>query len=171
MSFRLFIYYCALCGGWAAFLTWGLVRFIAQTTPTTGVVVQAALRSGISGAPLPAAISFVSPVLHATVPRRLVGALAPAAATVRRAGRATLAAGVRPFAGRVGGGVKGERTLLAGQAGIEAQWRCGDGIIDGATPVHEYDRGTWGPAEAERIIARSGGWHQPQPQPQPKDGT
>jgi hypothetical protein len=25
MSFRLFIYYCALCGGWAAFLTWVVV--------------------------------------------------------------------------------------------------------------------------------------------------
>ena len=22
MSFKLFIYYCALCGGWAAFLAW-----------------------------------------------------------------------------------------------------------------------------------------------------
>ena len=26
MSFRLFIYYCALCGGWAAFLAWAVVQ-------------------------------------------------------------------------------------------------------------------------------------------------
>lgn len=29
MSFRLFIYYCALCGGWAALLGWMLGRFLA----------------------------------------------------------------------------------------------------------------------------------------------
>jgi len=29
MSFRLFIYYCALCGGWAAFVGWILGRLIA----------------------------------------------------------------------------------------------------------------------------------------------
>jgi hypothetical protein len=28
MSFRLFIYYCALCGGWAALLGWGLAQFV-----------------------------------------------------------------------------------------------------------------------------------------------
>src|SRR5262245_41306042 len=28
MSFRLFIYYCALCGGWAAFFGWILGRLI-----------------------------------------------------------------------------------------------------------------------------------------------
>ena len=28
MSFKLFIYYCALCGGWAAFLAWGLVQWL-----------------------------------------------------------------------------------------------------------------------------------------------
>ncbi len=33
MSFRLFIYYCALCGGWAAFLGWALGRMIAPHNP------------------------------------------------------------------------------------------------------------------------------------------
>ena len=28
MSFKLFIYYCALCGAWAAFLAWGLVQWL-----------------------------------------------------------------------------------------------------------------------------------------------
>ncbi len=31
MSFRLFIYYCAICGGWAAFFGWGLGRLVATT--------------------------------------------------------------------------------------------------------------------------------------------
>ncbi len=34
MSFRLFIYYCALCGGWAAFFGWMLGRFISPATIT-----------------------------------------------------------------------------------------------------------------------------------------
>jgi Inner membrane component of T3SS, cytoplasmic domain len=32
MSFRLFIYYCALCGGWAAFVGWALARMLATTS-------------------------------------------------------------------------------------------------------------------------------------------
>jgi hypothetical protein len=31
MSFRLFIYYCALCGGWAAFFGWALGRILSPT--------------------------------------------------------------------------------------------------------------------------------------------
>ena len=34
MSFRLFIYYCALCGGWAAFFGWMLGRFLSPATIT-----------------------------------------------------------------------------------------------------------------------------------------
>jgi hypothetical protein len=33
MSFRIFIYYCALCGGWAAFVGWGLGRLLAPSAP------------------------------------------------------------------------------------------------------------------------------------------
>jgi hypothetical protein len=33
MSFRLFVYWCALCGGWAAVAGWGLGRFVAGGDP------------------------------------------------------------------------------------------------------------------------------------------
>ncbi|HYV39869.1 MAG TPA: FHA domain-containing protein [Gemmataceae bacterium] len=33
MSFRLFIYYCALCGGWAAFLGWFAGEFLKPSAP------------------------------------------------------------------------------------------------------------------------------------------
>jgi len=29
------------------------------------------------------------------------------------------------------------------------------------TPVHEYDPGTWGPIEADRLAADIGGWQNP----------
>ena len=30
-------------------------------------------------------------------------------------------------------------------------------------PVFEYEPGTWGPAEEERLVADAGGWHCPAP--------
>lgn len=33
MSFKNFIYYCAICGGWAAFLSWGLAEGLGIFTP------------------------------------------------------------------------------------------------------------------------------------------
>jgi len=29
--------------------------------------------------------------------------------------------------------------------------------------VHEYEPGTWGPRETERLATDIGGWHNPQP--------
>jgi glucose-6-phosphate 1-dehydrogenase len=72
------------------------------------------------------------------------------------------AAGRSPYARLLGDAMSGDAILFARQDAVEAQWRVVDGILDDATPVHEYDPGTWGPSEADRIIARSGGWHRPQ---------
>lgn len=58
MSFRLFIYYCAVCGAWAAFVGWGLgmlmapagkgiwVRFAQDVVPMTALGVLVALALG-----------------------------------------------------------------------------------------------------------------------------
>jgi glucose-6-phosphate 1-dehydrogenase len=35
------------------------------------------------------------------------------------------------------------------------------------TPVYQYEPGTWGPPEADRIVADVGGWHNPLPQESP----
>jgi glucose-6-phosphate 1-dehydrogenase len=34
-------------------------------------------------------------------------------------------------------------------------------ILDGATPVHEYEPGSWGPSEADALTRDVGGWHVP----------
>ena len=75
MSFRLFIYYCALCGGWAAFLTWGLVQGIDQADPRPTGLFRATLIAGILGALVAAAIGFVDAILNATGTQRLVRVL------------------------------------------------------------------------------------------------
>jgi glucose-6-phosphate 1-dehydrogenase len=71
--------------------------------------------------------------------------------------------GALPYERLLGDAMRGDATLFASEEAVEAEWRTVDGILGDATPVHEYEPGTWGPAEAERIISRSGGWHEPQP--------
>jgi glucose-6-phosphate 1-dehydrogenase len=44
---------------------------------------------------------------------------------------------------------------------VEAAWSVVDPVLGNVTPVHEYDPNTWGPIEADRIIAGDGGWYDP----------
>lgn len=43
MSFRLFVYYCALCGAWAAWLGWALGRLVAPSGDLARALVQGLL--------------------------------------------------------------------------------------------------------------------------------
>jgi len=47
--------------------------------------------------------------------------------------------------------MRGDQTLFARQDEIEAQWRVVDPVLGDVAPLHMYDRGTWGPQEAERL--------------------
>jgi predicted membrane-bound spermidine synthase len=71
MSFKLFIYYCALCGAWAAFLTWGLVQGLG-----VGAVDSAFLRviliGGILGALVAGAVGMMDAILNAKGSQRYV---------------------------------------------------------------------------------------------------
>jgi len=55
----------------------------------------------------------------------------------------------------------GDRTLFGSEAGVEAAWRIVDPVLNPEAPLHHYDRGSWGPDEAERIAANVGGWIKP----------
>ncbi len=64
MSFRLFIYYCAICGGWAAFLTWGILA----ATGLRGNVspyLWATLTGALLGMIVASAIGAVDALLNA----------------------------------------------------------------------------------------------------------
>jgi glucose-6-phosphate 1-dehydrogenase len=58
----------------------------------------------------------------------------------------------------------GNQELFAREDAVEAAWRVVDPVLGNVTPVYEYEPGTWGPPEAERIVERVGGWHNPLPQ-------
>ena len=70
---------------------------------------------------------------------------------------------MKPYERLLGDAMKGDATLFAREDAVEAEWRVVSGILGDATPLHTYQPGTWGPAEAERIIAEPSGWHRPGP--------
>ena len=61
----------------------------------------------------------------------------------------------------LGDAMAGDATLFARQDGVEAAWEIVQPILGGATPVREYEPGTWGPSEADALVADAGGWHSP----------
>lgn len=71
MSFRLFIYYCATCGGWAAFLTWGLLAATGWRGHLNHYLF-ATLTGGVLGALVASAIGGVDAVLNAVGSQRYV---------------------------------------------------------------------------------------------------
>ena len=53
----------------------------------------------------------------------------------------------------LGDAMAGDGTLFASQEGVEAAWAIVQPILGLATPVHDYEPGTWGPPEAEKLTA------------------
>ncbi len=68
-----------------------------------------------------------------------------------------------PYERLLGDAMRGDPSLFVREDAVEAAWAVVDPVLDGATPLYEYDPQTWGPVEAERIIAGDGGWHDPKP--------
>lgn len=60
----------------------------------------------------------------------------------------------------LGDALAGDDTLFARQDSIQHEWRIVDPILGNVTPVFEYEPQSWGPAEANRIVA-PGEWHNP----------
>jgi glucose-6-phosphate 1-dehydrogenase len=61
----------------------------------------------------------------------------------------------------IGDAIKGDPTLFARQDGVEEAWRIVSPILTTTAPVCVYETSTWGPAEADRMLAPFGGWHNP----------
>jgi glucose-6-phosphate 1-dehydrogenase len=66
-----------------------------------------------------------------------------------------------PYERLLGDAIRGDATLFVREGGVEAAWSVVDPVLRNATPVHEYEPNTWGPIEADQIIAGDGGWHNP----------
>jgi glucose-6-phosphate 1-dehydrogenase len=68
---------------------------------------------------------------------------------------------MEPYERLLGDAMAGDAMLFARQDSVEAAWAAVQPILGNATPIHEYEPGTWGPAEADRLTADVGGWHNP----------
>ncbi len=56
----------------------------------------------------------------------------------------------------------GDTAHFARQDEVEAAWAIVDPILGTDSPVYEYTQGTWGPAEADQVVAGGPcGWHNP----------
>jgi glucose-6-phosphate 1-dehydrogenase len=73
-----------------------------------------------------------------------------------------------PYERLLGDALRGDRMLFGSEAGVEAAWRVVDPIVNQDQPLHVYEVGSWGPAEAEDIAADAGGWIEPGRVPAPR---
>jgi glucose-6-phosphate 1-dehydrogenase len=93
---------------------------------------------------------------------------------VKRGGEAMVGRGVEllasedeardmlPYERLLGDALRGDASLFGREDATEQQWRIVDPALDLSTAPLPYDPGTWGPAEAERLVAAvPGGWHKP----------
>ena len=62
----------------------------------------------------------------------------------------------------LGDAMAGDATLFARQDVVEAAWAIVDPVIHGPSQMFEYEPGSWGPPQADSLVADVGGWHTPQ---------
>jgi glucose-6-phosphate 1-dehydrogenase len=74
---------------------------------------------------------------------------------------ATPGSDMRPYDRLIGAALDGDRWLFARQDTVEAAWRVVDPVLGNVTPVHPYAKGSWGPAEADRLLPGGDRWHDP----------
>lgn len=61
----------------------------------------------------------------------------------------------------IGDAFRGDANLFARVDSVESAWRIVEPILGDATPIYEYEKASWGPAEANRILAPGTLWHDP----------
>ena len=62
----------------------------------------------------------------------------------------------------LGDAMQGDATLFARQDVVEAAWAIVDPLLRDPGQMFEYEPGSWGPPQAERLVADVGGWNTPQ---------
>jgi glucose-6-phosphate 1-dehydrogenase len=61
----------------------------------------------------------------------------------------------------LGDAIRGDAALFAREDGVEAAWRVVDPILGERTPLHLYRPNSWGPREADALLADGERWHNP----------
>jgi glucose-6-phosphate 1-dehydrogenase len=61
----------------------------------------------------------------------------------------------------LGDAIAGDATLFARQDVVEAAWAIVNPLIEDPGEMFEYEPGSWGPPQADRLVADVGGWNPP----------
>ena len=69
--------------------------------------------------------------------------------------------GATPYEVLLHAAMVGDSTRFTRQDGVEETWRVMQPLLDAPPPVHSYVPGSWGPEEADELVAGHGRWHGP----------
>ena len=69
-----------------------------------------------------------------------------------------------PYDRLLGDAMAGDGSLFTSLDAVEAAWTAVDDILVNHPKVVMYQAGTWGPAEADALVAGDGGWRNPVPE-------
>jgi glucose-6-phosphate 1-dehydrogenase len=69
--------------------------------------------------------------------------------------------GPTPYEVLLRAALTGESTRFTRQDAVEETWRVMQPLLDSPPPVHPYAPGSWGPEEADSLVAGHGRWHEP----------
>ena len=58
----------------------------------------------------------------------------------------------------IGDALRGDPGLFARQDGVMGAWRIVDGVLSDRSPAIRYERGSWGPTEADSLLGSDGAW-------------
>lgn len=66
-----------------------------------------------------------------------------------------------PYARLLGDAMAGDGTLFTREDAVEAAWAVLEPALETHPRAHPYQPGSWGPEQADALIAGDGGWHNP----------
>ncbi len=66
-----------------------------------------------------------------------------------------------PYERLLSDAIAGNGALFTREDAVEAAWVVVDPVLGSSGPVHPYKRGSWGPKQADALIAPDGKWHNP----------
>jgi glucose-6-phosphate 1-dehydrogenase len=69
--------------------------------------------------------------------------------------------GPTPYEVLLAAAMRGDSTRFTRQDGVEETWRIMQPLLDAPPPVHPYEPGSWGPPDADGLLAGIGRWHEP----------
>ena len=66
-----------------------------------------------------------------------------------------------PYERLLGDAMIGDGALFTREDAVEAAWAVVDPVVDMHHQIHSYKTGSWGPKQADALIAGHGSWHNP----------